>query len=243
MTTARYDTAGNIASQASAELGLGTVADLFASTDANVVRLRSLLNSCGQELAASYPWPQLLKRGSFTAAAHVDPITYGVNTPATDVGWIVPGTFWNDTEDDELWEPTLQAWEQSYISGTGPTETLVRYDGDEIRLWPDCAGDTVTYQYQSRYWLCATGTTTLSKAAATANTDLVWFDALLITRLLKMRWKLELGLDATSAIADFEQDLSVFQAHHKPSPKLSLAGGRGYPLISGGNLPDGGYGS
>ena len=243
MTTARYDTVANIVSQAAVELGLGTISDVFGSTDANVVRLRYLLNSCGKELGASYPWPGLQKRTSFTAAAHVDPITYGVNTPATDVLYVIPGTFYNDTEDEPLIDATIQAWEQQYTTSAQSIDSLVRYDGDQIRLFPDQSGDTISYVYQSRFWATTTGGTAPTLAAVTANTDVVWLDPLLITRLLKMRWKLELGHDATSAIADYEQALAMYQGMHKPSPKLSIAGARVFPLLSGRNVPDGGYGS
>lgn len=60
------DTVANIVSDAAAELGLGTVSDVFAATDTNVVQLRTLLTSVGQSLVNTYDWTLLENETTIT---------------------------------------------------------------------------------------------------------------------------------------------------------------------------------
>jgi len=61
-----YDTVANIVSDAAVELGLGTVSDVYASTDPNVVQLRTLLKSLGRDLVDGFQWPHLLSEATIT---------------------------------------------------------------------------------------------------------------------------------------------------------------------------------
>src|SRR5216684_4414181 len=60
-----YDTVGNIISDAAAELGLGTVSDVFGSTDSNIIQLRTFAKTGGRSLALDRRWTHLLQETTF----------------------------------------------------------------------------------------------------------------------------------------------------------------------------------
>ena len=205
MTTSRFATVSTIVNEAMAELGLSsnTSTDVFASTDAMWIQARTLLNACGQELAGMLDWQSLIKDGSFTAAAAVAPATYGTQAPPADLDRVLPGTTFNTTDDEPLLDATPQICAQAIVSGSGTSPSLVRYEADAIRLYPDASGDSITYKYVSRYWLAATATpTVLSKDAATVNTDVVFFTPVIIKRLLKLRIAQAKKFDFASELAE-----------------------------------------
>jgi hypothetical protein len=60
-----YDTVANIVADAAAELGLGTVSDVFGSTDTNIIQLRTMLKTGGRSLALDRRWTHLIQEATF----------------------------------------------------------------------------------------------------------------------------------------------------------------------------------
>ena len=82
MAVASFDTALNIISDAAVELGLGAVTAAYASTDPNIVQLRTALKMAGRKMIVVGPewknlikettvvtWPVWAKNTVYTAAA------------------------------------------------------------------------------------------------------------------------------------------------------------------------------
>lgn len=72
----RYVTAKEIVNRAAVEVGLTPVADVWASTDPAFVQLRTLLNSCGQNMMEAYDWEQLRRQASLTTIDGTKLLTY-----------------------------------------------------------------------------------------------------------------------------------------------------------------------
>jgi hypothetical protein len=220
---ALYDTAGNILSDAAVELGLGAVADAFASTDENVVRLRALLKSAGRFLVRRYDWLQATKEYTFTTTAGED--TYAM--PADYVS-MVDGSGWNRTSRMPLEATSPQTWAALKATEAGQVWTVHFRPGDTtLRLHPDppASGETIAFEYRSLYWVRAAASASPDKDAPTANGDFIHLDAELVKKALKLAFLRATGFDSTAAQQDYEDELgSARDANVGSAPVLSLTG-------------------
>lgn len=236
-----YDTVANVVSDAAAELGLGTVSDVFASTDANVVQLRTLLKSTGRKLGKLRRWRQLVKEHTFLTTSGEDTYTL----PAGFVS-MVDQSGWNRTQRMPLNPLEPQAWQYLEAGGIGLTLTAYFRPRDlTLQLWPASppAGETIAFEYVSRYWVAVAATPTVgTKDAPTLNTDVLLFDVSLLVPALKVAFLLAKGFDSTAAQAEFDAALGMeASANVGAAPVLSLNGrGGALPVF---NVADTGFGS
>lgn len=247
---ARWETAGSIINQVGLECGLATVADPYTSTDSNYVKLVGLLTAAGRELSQLRQWPQLQKIHTITTTGG-DTGKYDL---PTDFGGMIAQTHWNKTTKMPLTGPiTGQLWE-GQVGGNTPSTTVYlqfREMAGQLWVYPWAAGVTVpagqviTFEYVSRYWVCATGApTTLAKDAPTLTSDVVFFDPLLIQRLLKYKWQNSVGLDSTKALEEYEDALDSYKSRAAIAPILNLNGLRtSLQFIGDENVPETGFGT
>lgn len=219
---ALYDTAANIISDVAVEVGLGAVSDAFASTDANVAQLRSLLKSTGRAMVLRHAWLQQRKEYSFTTSGS------GTYSLPADFQRMVDQSGWNRTNRRPLQPASPQEWQylKAALGGT-VYSVLFRPHDSTLELWPqpDPSGETVAFEYMSRYWVQSSGATSPDKDAPTANGDTVKLDVQLATRALKLAFLRAKGFDTTAAQQEFEEAFdSVASANAGAAPVLSLAG-------------------
>jgi hypothetical protein len=242
MASGRYETSLAIVQQAAVECGLSSPAAAFASTDPDVILLRTLLNSCGRELCTMRPWRHLLKSGSFTAAAAAVPPAYGVNALAADFNYPIDDTFWNATDDQQLFPADEATWERYITTASSPDPSAYRLEGNSIWLYAPSATDTITYRYVSRYWVKPNGQTSPTASSSTADTDTLYHWPEVLTRLLKLRFRQARGEDTVSVLVDFEHTYAMAAAREASAGTLSLSGRRGLRVLSGSNFKDGNWG-
>jgi hypothetical protein len=240
----RFDTAGNIINGAAGEVGLTPVSDPFASTDPNFVQLRNLLTVCGRELfgARSNGWAKLTRKFSFTTPAV--PVTNVVALP-TDFGYFLDQTGWNPTERLPLGGPlTVQDWDYLVATNLAPSTIYLcfYFEAGEIRLLPNPppANTTISFSYVSRNWV-GDGTT-FANDQVTNSSDVVYYEPILIQKLLKLRFLEAKGFDSRAAAQQFNQVWETYCGKDKSAPVLSMARGRVYPYLSWRNVPETGFG-
>ena len=244
MSVSRYQTSLQVVQQAAVESGLGSPSVVFASTDANVILLRTLLNNCGRELSTMRPWRALLKSGSVTAAAAAAPPAYGVNALPTDFDYAIDGTFWDNTSGWLLREADPVEWEEALVRLASPSPALFRFDGNSLWLYSDLAGNTITFRYISRYWVKPTGETAPTAEQSTADTDTLYYDPRLLVAMLKLKFREARGMDTTAAIVAFESVYSAVAGREQVAPVIPVGGGGfGFRFLDTMNVPDHGYGS
>ncbi len=170
---------------------------VFPSTDPQIVQLRTLLN---EELTELRKWPdaywrKLIRQKTFVSvAAEVQ-----TDTPiATDYDYMIPNTMWDRTLSRPCWGPISpqdwQAWEARPIL----TSILwgFRLRGNDFLTAPiPPAGDTVAYEYISKWAVYATGDVTPTKEYFTDDTDTTIFDETMMARGLRWRFVAAKGLD------------------------------------------------
>ena len=237
-----FDTVSNVISDAAAELGLGTVTDAFASTDPNVVQLRSLLKSVGRRLTKQRQWRQLVKEHTFTTTTDEDTYTL----PADFVS-MLEQSGWNRTQQLSLAPVDAQGWQYLKATDAGTVLTaLFRPRALTLQLWPASppAGETIAFEYVSRYWVADGETPTVgTRDAFEANTDVLLFDVGLLVPALKLAFQQAKGFDSSAAENEYRMALVLEEsADSSGAPKLSLSRSSDFRLVDGANAPQGGYG-
>jgi hypothetical protein len=236
-------TVAAVISRAARELGLvsADITDPFASTDANVLQLCTLLGSLGARLARQRSWTQLQREYTFqTVAATAD-----YNLP-TDFKRFLNQSEWN--RDTSLPVGTVagaREWQALKGSLTGAVFQVQRLSGGQLHLYPTpSAAEDIYFEYQSRYWVSATASSTvLAKEFPTVNSDVLWFDFLMLVDGLKLAFRAAKGLDVTLELQQFNEMVSAAQGNDGLAPVLSLNGAPGLHLIDETNAPDTGLGS
>lgn len=234
-----YDTVANIVSKAAVALGLGTVSDVFASTDPNVVQLRTLLESVGRELVRERRWSHLVLEHTFTTTAAA---SYAL--PA-DFRCLVPSTGWNRTTDWPLGGPLDgETWQYIASGSITPTRLYVRVWRGAMYVQPSTdTGSSIAYEYGTVYWVATTGSTTPTLDGPTANTDVILFDPDLIQKALRLAWLEAKGFDTTAALSRYERALRVAASDDSQARAWPIGRVRGEAhLLSGANVPDRGWG-
>lgn len=243
MTTARYWTAQQVMDQAAIELGLSAPgATVYSSTDTNIILLRNLLNTAGQELALMHPWAALVKEHTITVS---NPGDTGEYTLPTDFNGMIDQTGWDRTSVYPLAQHTSQTWQWRKADGTDPTWVEFRLDQNLLRVLPapPANGKVIAFEYWSRYWAAVTATpTVLAKATCTISTDVIFFEPVVIVALLKHRYKEARGEDTTATLVAFEARYSAAIGREVTAPILRMGAPRDFKLIDYSNIPDRGYG-
>ncbi len=168
-------------------LGIARPTVVMASTDDTIRVMRALATQEGRELAARASWQRLTIRTSFTTLAQQ------VQTGAVpaDFARFVPDTAWNETRRLPMVGPmTPQDWQAMAVNDNGSDANLYfRVRGGDLMLLPTpSAGDTVSYEYVSSYWV-DTDADGLGEADAwVADTNTSLLSEELLTLGVAWRW-------------------------------------------------------
>ena len=155
-----WATVGEVINDAAVELGLGTVADAFGSSDSNVQQLLSVLKSGGRDLVHEYQWPHLQKEYLFTTVAG----QFYYPLPS-DFHEMIDQTGWNRTTRLPLGGPiSPQEWQYLSARLSGVVFTvLFRPQQQMIHLYPAngqlTGGLVVAYEYISSSWVAQSSAT------------------------------------------------------------------------------------
>lgn len=237
-----YSTVGTIINDAAVDCGLSSVADPYASTDANFVQFRRFLNDLGMDLAAKL---KAHLHREFTLVTAGSATSYAL--PA-DFLEFVDQSGWDRSGIRALAGPVspqvtqyLKAWNTDVV-----TNLPFRLQGNRI-TFPIAPADglTIAAEYVSRYWIQTAASGTGPDADhATASTDYVLFDPVLVTRGLKLKWSAAKGFDTALLYAEYQDRLQYVRGLVGGAPKLSISRGGSFErFIDEFNAPITGYGA
>jgi hypothetical protein len=166
--------------------------------------------------------------------------------PPTDFDRQIDRTHWDKSKHWEMLGPSTaqqREWLRSGWISTGP-RIRYWYMGGYFQIWPPLGTtETLSYEYQSKYWILATGAASVSKQAFTVDTDTTIFPDPLMRLLIKLKYLEAKGLDTTAAYRDYMNQLDLGKAHDAGSPTLNQAPRPAQVLIGWDNIPDANYGS
>lgn len=241
---ALYDSAGTIIQRAGIQLGLGTIADPYASTDPKWIQLCDALRSAGSDLLAESNWTNLQKEVLFTtsgaASAYALPSDY--RSMLDQSGW-----------DRSTFMPLVgpvSAQESQYLKARLVNvlfNIVFRIQGG-ILTFPivPANGSEVAFAYLSKFWAMSSGSTDPDKARPTVSTDNVLFDPELALASVKLYWARDRGFDTAAFEERYDRLLDSAIGENAGAQILSLDGRRGSlgfdRMINGRNVPDGNWG-
>jgi hypothetical protein len=244
---ARYDTAADIINSAAAETGLTAVSDPWASTDPAFIQLRTILGTAGQELLSLHQWQKMVQVHTITTV--VPPDTGNYDLPA-DFGYMIDQTGWSPTNAGAglpLGGP-LSEQDWTYLVNTNLASSTIyvsfKMAQGQIQVLPQPppTGIEINFEYVSRYWVAATGSTTGSKDKPTASDDVILFEPILIVKFLKLRFLEAKGFDTTAAAGQFLTMFQSWTGKDASAPILNTARMRFFPYLGYRNIPETNYG-
>ena len=244
----RFDTASEVVNSAAVECGLTADSDVFASTNAAIVQMRTMLANVGRELLGLHQWNRFVKVHSITT--NVPPDTGDYDLP-TDFGYMIDQSGWTPTNAGmglPLGGP-LSEQDWAYLVNTNLASSTIyvsfKLSEGQFQVLPQPPPDgiDINFSYVSRYWVAtAAAPTVLAKDKPTANDDIILYEPILITKFLKLRFLEAKGFDTTAASAQFHSVFMQWTGKDAGAPVLNAARMRLFPYLGWRNIPETNYG-
>lgn len=155
-------------------------------------------------------------------------------------------THWDKSKHWEMLGPETAQQREWLKSGWISTGPRIRYwwQGNLFTIWPPLGTtETLAYEYQSKFWVYATGATALSKQAFTVDTDTSIFPDALMRAMLRLSYFEIKGFDTTALYRDYMKQVDLAKAFDSGSPTLSMNPRPSSVLLGWENIPDANYGS
>jgi len=210
----------SIIEQVADRIGLVRPTQVIGSSDPQARQLLALANQEGRELARRHPWQAITFEHTFTTVASETQ----TGAIPTSFDRFVPNTIYNRTTGEELRGPlTAQEW-SDYKSGIS---TFVfdsyRVRGDSFLMAPTpTAGQTVAYEYVSKYWAMSAADTTPDQQWWLGDTDETVLDEELMILGIHWRYLRSRGLDYADVFQTYELALAQLTGRDGGSRILSM---------------------
>ena len=175
-------------------MGLSSPATVISNTDETSQRLLALANQAGREISRMHQWKVLTKEKTFTTVAAV--VQTDTPIPA-DFDRFINGTWFNRSKYRRIVGPlTAEEW-QIQVSLTASTMIdAFRVRGSSFLLTPTpTAGETIAYEYISKYWVDNDGDDAGDQVAFLADDDTSVLDETMITNDCIWRYRKSAGLN------------------------------------------------
>lgn len=187
---------------ASKRVGLNSPASAIGLTDENVVRMISLADEEGKELAARHRWQNLIRESTFSTVATES--QGAITTLAgTDFGYMLNDTIWDRTGNLRWFPVDDTQWQQMKSSGNIGPNIYFRLRGNSLLAIPvPTASHTVAFEWVTKNWCESSGGT--GQSAWAADADVGRLDENLITAGLIWRWKASQGLEYAEDFRKYE---------------------------------------
>lgn len=208
-----------VTQKACATLSISIPGIVIGNPDPTTTQLLYLLQDAGDEIARKYDWSTLVTARSFTATgAYPEPTAL----PADWEKFTDNSVIWNNSRLWQLNGPVdSQTWQRNRVVNTNPVPQIWRmYQGD-LDIYPNTAGETISFEYVSNAWVSHTvggNTSTL-----TADTDTFLFQERLLQLALIWRWKDAKGLDFESSFMKYNAALEGAIASDRAAAPKSLS--------------------
>jgi hypothetical protein len=229
----------SIVQEACDRIGLVRPTAVVGSSDDQARQLLSLSNQDGKDLVRRHDWQKITKEKTITATA-TEEQTSGI---PDDFARMIPGTFWNRTQDRRVAGPlSAQRWQQLKSGLIVLPFDAFRIRGNALLMNPTpTASDSLAYEYVSTCWCSSTGETAPDQAAWVADTDLTYLDDELQVLGLCWRYKRARGLDFSQEFDEYETRLAHLNGVDGVQADLDMALGDDGSSVSAPYVQDGNW--
>lgn len=234
------DTAKEICTQALLRSGFGAPASFAAATDTSARQMWAILRSVDNDIR-KHDWQERRKEFTFTTVAGEEQIDFtdATDFPDEDFGRFVPQSIFNRSQNYPLTGPlTASQWQRRKATNLSGIFYYFTVRDNKILFLPEAsAGETIAFEYISKfYWQDASGT---EIERATADTDTPILDPELYILGCRWRWLQNKRLDYAEALRDYTEALEQMMGATDPGPVLNTAGNK-FGLILP-NVPEGNW--
>lgn len=206
---------------ACAQLSLDVPTAVFASTEIDIVAIRTLANVEVTETIRRHDWQAIRKQNAYATVATE---TQTGIIPA-DYMRMINGTFQNRTLNRPIWGPlTPQEWqrEKALPIYTSPNYAYVERSGDFLFSPTPSAGNMVYFEYISKNSVLSANTT--PKQYFTADDDTYILDEKIIELGIVWRYKASKGLNYAQEIETYNNNMLYQIGQEQPAGVISLDG-------------------
>lgn len=248
----QYQTANRLLNAVASQVGIAPRNDPWSSNDDAMRQIRTIMQTCGEEMLSLAPWEQLTASHQILTS-NTDSGDYPL---PDDFGYIIDQTGWENTNRIPLQGP-MSPQEWTYIMGRKLAQHTIyvsfRVAQGMFKIYPRDpvpSGGDVTFEYISRNWVAspdkfppADGSLPGDKDELETGSDYVLYEPSAIRNYVKMEYLAAKGLDNTAASNAFRQYLDNWVGQNTPNRILNASNTRNfYPFLNPNNLPDTGYG-
>lgn len=193
---------------------------VVGSADHQVRQLLALANQEGREQARRYAWQGITFEKTFTTVAAE---TQTDAIPA-DFDRFVPETMFNRTRTRKLIGPmTPQEWAEYKGSASTVVFDAFRVRGSALLYAPvPQSGETVAYEYVSKYWCAGAEDTTPDQSAWASDDDITFLDDEATIQGIVWRFQKSRGLDYAESFQQYELQLAQLMGRDGGSRTLSM---------------------
>jgi hypothetical protein len=184
------------------EIGIPRPNAVIGSSDPQARQLLRLTNADGKALSRRHDWQKLVMEKTITATA-TEEQTGGI---PTDYDRLIPGSFWNRSQDRQVAGPlSPQRWQMLKSGLIIMPYDCFRIRGGDLLMNPvPTAGDSLAYEYVSKYWCAGASDEAPDQDAWAQDTDIAFLDDELLTLGIIWRYKRSRGLDYAEEFAGYE---------------------------------------
>lgn len=212
----------------------------FGSSNVTAKLALNLVQRAGNSLERRHRWAELVTEHTFVTVA--DTANYSL---PTDFRAFANMSLWDRTNYNPMLGPMSPAeWQFMKSSVAGDTGTVTRWfrvKGTQIYIHPTptASGDTIAFDYYSRYWISGSASSAFI-AAFESDSDTCLLDEDLLTLDLKWRFLQAKGMPFDTEFEEWKVMRDVRLASYGGARKLSLD----MPALATfpENVPDTGYG-
>lgn len=208
--------------------GLTKPAGVVSSSDQMILQLLALANEEGQDLSARHPWQALQNESTFTTVATESQGTI-VTLAGAGFRYVLNDTMWNRDLRRPVFGPLVPyQWQQLKAQNiTGPWNQFRIRGGNVLFIPAPVAGQTIAFEWISKYWATGVGGDASSWAA---DADTSYLDEEIMTQGILWRWNQAKGLDYAEDYNKYERLIADAAARDSARPVLNLNGvNMGYP--------------
>lgn len=201
-------------------IGLVRPSSAIGASDPQARQLLALANQEGREQARRHAWQAITFEKTFTTIAAE---TQTSALPA-DFDRFVPDTFYNRTKTRLVTGPmTPPEWADYKGQLTGLVYDAFRVRGDSILIAPvPPAGETMAYEYVSKYWCMSATDTVADQSAFLVDTDITALDDELFTQGICWRFQKSRGFDYSESYQQYELLLAQLAGRDGGTRVLSM---------------------
>jgi len=224
----------DVIQRVSRAVGISAPTAAYGSTDEGALQMVELLNQECRSLASRHDWSFMRAEAAFTAVATTSQGTLTACTGATFYGvkGIVNDTMWNATRQLPIYGPTSnRRWQANKMLNVAGPYSEYRLSGELnfgdslLVITPaPTAGDSIHFQYQTKWWCQPNGSGSTLVANIQSDSDVLNFDQDLLLAGLEWRWLRKKGLSYAEEFASYEALVASAIRNDGSKPRLRMDG-------------------